>query len=92
MLEAVTSENLWIWHCFFGLPGSLNDINVLQRTHLFDSIAWGDAPACNYAVNGHEYKMGYYLHHGLLLSRLYQIHQQRNKLICESPRSILKGY
>jgi hypothetical protein len=27
--EAVASQDLWIWHCFFGLPGTLNDINVL---------------------------------------------------------------
>jgi len=29
ILEAVASQDLWIWHAFFGLPGSLNDINVL---------------------------------------------------------------
>jgi hypothetical protein len=30
ILEAVASKNLLIWHAFFGLPGSHNDINVLQ--------------------------------------------------------------
>ncbi|XP_023735879.1 uncharacterized protein LOC111883791 [Lactuca sativa] len=30
MLEAVASQDLWIWHAFFGLPGTLNDINVLD--------------------------------------------------------------
>ncbi|KAL6205172.1 hypothetical protein ACLB2K_022434 [Fragaria x ananassa] len=30
ILEAVASYNLWIWHAFFGLPGSHNDINVLE--------------------------------------------------------------
>ena len=29
ILEAVASQDLWIWHAFFGLPGSLNDVNVL---------------------------------------------------------------
>lgn len=29
ILEAVASKDLWIWHAFFGLPGSHNDINVL---------------------------------------------------------------
>ncbi|XP_035838277.1 uncharacterized protein LOC110901844 [Helianthus annuus] len=28
ILEAVASQDLWIWHSFFGLPGSLNDLNV----------------------------------------------------------------
>ena len=30
ILEAVASYDLWIWHAFFGLPGSHNDINVLD--------------------------------------------------------------
>ena len=65
ILEAVASEDLWIWHCFFGLPGSLNDINVLHRSHLFARLASGDAPACNYTINGHDYTMGYYLADGI---------------------------
>ncbi|XP_035546169.1 uncharacterized protein LOC118348486 [Juglans regia] len=28
ILEAVASYDLWIWHAFFGLPGSHNDINA----------------------------------------------------------------
>ncbi|KAI3715085.1 hypothetical protein L6452_22052 [Arctium lappa] len=27
ILEVVASYDLWIWHTFFGTPGSLNDIN-----------------------------------------------------------------
>lgn len=30
ILEAVASKDLWIWHAFFGMPGSHNDINVLH--------------------------------------------------------------
>jgi hypothetical protein len=30
ILEVVASQDLWIRHSFFGLPGSLNDVNVLQ--------------------------------------------------------------
>jgi hypothetical protein len=29
ILEAVASQDLWIWHSFFGMEGSHNDINVL---------------------------------------------------------------
>ncbi|CAI8613997.1 unnamed protein product [Vicia faba] len=31
ILEAVASHDLWIWHAFFGCPGTLNDINFLDR-------------------------------------------------------------
>jgi hypothetical protein len=65
VLEAVASQDLWIWHCFFGLPGTLNDINVLQRSHLFSKLARGDAPTCNYKVGNNEYTMGYYLADGI---------------------------
>jgi hypothetical protein len=30
ILEAVASYDTWIWHAFFGMPGTLNDINVLN--------------------------------------------------------------
>ncbi|XP_010233036.1 uncharacterized protein LOC100835202 [Brachypodium distachyon] len=65
VLEAVASQDLWIWHSFFGFPGSLNEINVLQRSLPFARLAKRDAPACNYTVNGHEYNMGYYLADGI---------------------------
>ena len=30
ILEAVASYDLWIWHAFFGMPDSNNDLNVLE--------------------------------------------------------------
>ncbi|XP_021974802.1 uncharacterized protein LOC110869908 [Helianthus annuus] len=30
MLKAVGSQDLWIWHAFFDVPGSNNDINVIH--------------------------------------------------------------
>jgi hypothetical protein len=56
------------YHCFFGLPLSLNDINVLHRSNLFDRLASGDGAACNCKVNGHDYTMGYYLANDTYLS------------------------
>ncbi|XP_062201677.1 uncharacterized protein LOC133904231 [Phragmites australis] len=48
ILEAVASQDLWIWHAFFGMPGSLNDINVLHRSHLLDDLAAGQAPKATF--------------------------------------------
>lgn len=65
ILEAVASYDLWIWHAFFGLPGSHNDINVLERSNIFAELAEGRAPKVNYSINGHDYTMGYYLADGI---------------------------
>ncbi|XP_028070643.1 uncharacterized protein LOC114273076 [Camellia sinensis] len=65
VLEAVASYDLWIWHSFFGMPGSLNDITVLDRSPLFAELTRGRAPAANYTINNHAYTMGYYLADGI---------------------------
>ncbi|XP_030964406.1 uncharacterized protein LOC115985620 [Quercus lobata] len=64
-LEAVASYDLWIWHLFFGLPGSNNDINVFERSHVFSELAQRRAPAVNYSINDHDYTIGYYLADGI---------------------------
>jgi hypothetical protein len=51
ILEVVASQDLWIWHAFFGLPDSLNDINVLNRSPLFWSLTSGMTPQVEYLVN-----------------------------------------
>jgi hypothetical protein len=59
ILEAVASYDLWIWHAFFELPISLNDINVLHRSPIFENLAKGVGSSVKYNVNGKEYDMGY---------------------------------
>jgi hypothetical protein len=61
ILEVVASYNLCIWHAFFGMSGSLNDINVLHRSPMFDALCTGNGPEVSYVVKGSEYTMGYYL-------------------------------
>lgn len=65
ILEAVADHEMWIWHASFGLPDSLNDINVLHRSHLFDGVLTRRGPNVNFTVNGHDYNMGYYLADGI---------------------------
>jgi hypothetical protein len=57
----VASQDLWIWHAFFGMPGSLNDINVLDRSPIFVALAEGRTVHINYTINRREYTMRYYL-------------------------------
>jgi hypothetical protein len=65
ILEAVATHDLWIWHAFFGLPGTLNDITVLDRSPLFDKFLNGHDLSVRYQVNGNEYNLGYYLTDGI---------------------------
>ncbi|CAN1163064.1 hypothetical protein LINPERPRIM_LOCUS32461 [Linum perenne] len=65
MLEAVASQDLWIWHAFFGLPCTLNDINVLDRSPVFHEVLEGKAPKVQFSVNGRNYNLGYYLTDGI---------------------------
>ena len=38
ILKAVASYDLWILHAFFGLPGSHNDINMLNHSFIFTKL------------------------------------------------------
>ncbi|XP_016168440.1 uncharacterized protein LOC107610983 [Arachis ipaensis] len=63
--DIIVSSDFWIWHAFFGVSGSNNDINVLDRSPVFDDILNDRAPKVNYTINGNNYTMGYYLADGI---------------------------
>ncbi|XP_066167417.1 uncharacterized protein [Oryza sativa Japonica Group] len=65
ILEAVATRDLRIWHAFFGVTGSNNDINVLNQSPLFLDVLKGEAPRVKFSVNGNEYNTGYYLADGI---------------------------
>ena len=67
VLEAVASYDLWIWHAFFGVANSNNNINVLDHSPVFDELLEGNAPEVNYTVDGTNYTLGYYLTYGIYL-------------------------
>jgi hypothetical protein len=58
VLEAVTSQSLWIWHTFFGSPGALNDINIPHQSHIFDCLLMGAQDLVQYTLNRHQYLTG----------------------------------
>ncbi|KAK2458580.1 hypothetical protein QL285_005718 [Trifolium repens] len=65
ILEAVATHDLWIWHAFFGCPGTLNDINVLDRSQVLDDVEQGKTPSVTFFVNERLYDMTYYLADGI---------------------------
>jgi hypothetical protein len=93
ILEAVASKDLWIWYAFFGMPGSHNDIIVLQRSPIFARLAKGEGPQVNYNINGHDYSLGYYLADGIYPSWVTFVKtiQSHKVIFCRSTRSMSKG-
>nr|GEU65717.1 hypothetical protein [Tanacetum cinerariifolium] len=63
----VESQDLWIWHAFFGVVGSNNDINVLYQSPLFYDFKTVQAPEIPFVAKGVTYRSGYYLVDGIYL-------------------------
>ncbi|GJW20714.1 ALP1-like protein [Tanacetum coccineum] len=61
LLEVIASNDLWIWHAFFGVYGMNNDMNVLRQSPLFNDLKSGKAPDVPFVANNVLYKRGYYL-------------------------------
>ena len=40
-LEAICDPDTYVWYCFFGEPGSLNDLNILEKLTIVGSILNG---------------------------------------------------
>ncbi|CAL2276595.1 unnamed protein product [Prunus armeniaca] len=94
ILEAVASYDTWIWHAFFGVVGSNNDINVLASSPLFNDVVNGVCPHIQYVVNGNEYNLGYYLADDIyprwatLVKKISQPDTPKKKTICPKTRGL----
>ncbi|CAL9005474.1 unnamed protein product [Prunus brigantina] len=61
ILEAVAGFDTWVWHAFFGVVGSQNDLNVLGQSPVFNDVLRGEGPNITYQINNTVYQIGYYL-------------------------------
>jgi hypothetical protein len=60
VLKGISDAELWIWHAFFGNPGSMNDINILDNLTTTEKVIAGEfPPQFGYSVNGNKYTMPY---------------------------------
>lgn len=66
VLEAIADAELWFWHVFFGMPGSCNDINVLDSSETLSGIMKGMfPPKIGYKVGSEAMSFPYYLADGI---------------------------
>jgi hypothetical protein len=67
VLEAIADPDLYIWYSFFGEAGSLNDINILNKSSIVASILDGifDLQTTPYTVNGMMRDWLYFLVDGI---------------------------
>ena len=81
---------------FFGVPRSLNDINILDCSPVFQELYEDRASKCEYVVNVHEYKIGYYLLDGIypkwatFVKTIPLPQGQKKKLFAERQESVRK--
>nr|GEV03418.1 protein ALP1-like [Tanacetum cinerariifolium] len=61
LLEAIASQDLWIWHAFFGVSEMNNDVKVLRQSPIFNDLKSGRAPDVPFIANNEPYKRRYYL-------------------------------
>lgn len=52
ILEVLANYDIQIWHDYFGLSGTNNDINMLESSHIFNDLTQFIAPLAHYFVRG----------------------------------------
>ena len=65
ILEAIADQSLHIWHIFFEISSSNNDVYVLNRSPLIHNVLTSEASAMTLEVNDQEYKRYYLLADGI---------------------------
>ena len=70
ILEVICDPDTYIWYCFFGEPGSLNDLNILKKSTIVGSILNGTMElhlpqALHYSISGMVRDYLYFLVNGI---------------------------
>jgi hypothetical protein len=65
ILEALADHSIWIWHAFFSMLGSNNDVNVLDKSLLINNMLQGPSWDLSFTVNKKDYSWYYLLVDGI---------------------------
>ncbi|GKC31601.1 ALP1-like protein [Tanacetum coccineum] len=90
LLEAIASQDLWIWLAFFGISGMNNDVNVLRQSPIFNDLKSGRAPDVPFMANSVPYKRGYYLTNGIYPQWIVLIKSIKNPGMHDHKRILYK--
>ncbi|XP_021724719.1 uncharacterized protein LOC110692034 [Chenopodium quinoa] len=91
ILELVADRDWWIWHSFFGMLGTYNDLNVLHRSLVFEDVLEGRTLPVSFVVNGHQYNKGYYLIDVRRLRNMFARHQEAARKDVERAFGVLQS-
>lgn len=66
-MEVICDLDLYIWHFYFGLPGMLNDIDIMWISPLMNAFKVGSFPSheVRYEINGEKFNWYYLLTDGI---------------------------
>jgi secreted protein with Ig-like and vWFA domain len=79
------------WHVFFGIPSSLNDLNVLDMSATMEAVLKGKSlPNLEYVVNGNTYTTPNYLADGIYPAWTMFIKTLKHSLSTKDKRSSMK--
>ena len=96
ILEAMADGGLHIWHAFFGLPGSNNDLNVLDRSPLIHNMLTSEARDMQFEVNGCHYDRYYLLTDGIypewscFVQSIHQPQDEKRSYFAERQEAVRK--
>ena len=72
VLEAMCDQNLWLWHAFYGVAGSMNDLSVLRLSKLLKMFVTGEfekleklANIVPYSIHDEEFQQLFVLVDGI---------------------------
>jgi hypothetical protein len=66
VMEAFATQDTWIWHAFYGMPGSCNDLNVLDNSPFIAQLMEGHYRGVHeFEVNGRVRDQVYLLTDGI---------------------------
>nr|GEV23947.1 putative nuclease HARBI1 [Tanacetum cinerariifolium] len=91
LLKSIASQELWIWHAFFGVAGSNNDVNIIRQSIIFNDLKFGKAPDVQFVAKDVTYNMGYYLTDGIYVEWFVLMKSISNPGVNDTKRIIYKN-